>query len=171
MNTKQWYCLAVATLGLAILMWGKIQVDNWFAVLAGLGSAITYSVYILVSARFQKSVKPLSSSLYVITFSALALYIFHRPNMHAALTLSTMQASSVIGIAIICTILPLTLVLAGLQKMKSSEAALLTMVEPITATILALCLFDETLSARQAIGALLVLAALAARTMWSKSVF
>jgi drug/metabolite transporter (DMT)-like permease len=88
--------------------------------------------------------------------------------MHAALTLSAMQASSVIGIAIICTILPLTLVLAGLQKMKSSEAALLTMVEPITATILALFLFDETLSARQAIGALLVLAALAARTMWSK---
>ncbi len=168
MNTKQWLCLLGASIGLAILMWGKIEVSNWFAVAAGLGSALTYAIYILVSARFQKEVNPLSSSLYVISFTAFALYLFHRPNMGAALELSTEQARSVIGIAIICTILPLTLILAGLQKMKSSEAALLTMIEPITASIVAFILFNESLSARQLIGAMLVLGALTASTLTDK---
>jgi drug/metabolite transporter (DMT)-like permease len=63
--------------------------------------------------------------------------------------------------------LPLTFILAGLQKMKSSEAALLTMIEPVTAATMAWFIFGEALSLPQLLGASLVLIALAARTIWS----
>lgn len=169
MNGRQWLCLSMATLGLGFLMWGHIEVHNAMAVLAGLGSALTYAIYILASARYQKKVKPLSSSLYVITFCALALYLYHQPVIKASLDLSTKAGSSVLGIAVLCTIMPLTLILAGLQKMKSSEAALLTMMEPITAAIMAWFIFSETLDAVQILGVALVLGALAARTVWAKS--
>lgn len=165
MHARQWLCLLGASLGLGLLFWGHLTVENGFAVLTGLGSAVAYALYILVSSRLQKTVPPLSSSLYVITFSALALYLFHHPDMHAALHLTPVQARSVGGIAVIGTILPLTLVLAGLQKMKSSEAALLTMIEPVTAAIMAWIIFSETLSARQLTGAGLVLISLVLRTV------
>jgi drug/metabolite transporter (DMT)-like permease len=92
MNSKQWFCLALASLGLAILMWGHIAIHNWLAVAAGLGSALTYAIYILVSARFQKNVRPITSSLYVITFSAMALYLYHHPSKRGALHLTAHQA-------------------------------------------------------------------------------
>ncbi len=168
MNTLQWACLLVASVGLGLLLWGKLSVSNWLAFLAGLGAALTYAIYILVSAKLQKNIQPLSSSLYVITFAALGLYLFHRPNMSAAFTMNVAQFKSVISIAIICTILPLTLVLAGLQKIKSTEAALLTMIEPVTAATMAWIIFSEKLGHTQAIGAGLVLIALAARTVFTK---
>ena len=169
MSSRQWLCLSIATLGLAFLLWGHIEVHNTMAVLAGLGSAMTYAIYILASAHFQKKVKPLSSSLYVITFCALALYLYHHPSIKASLDLSVRAGTSVVGIAIICTIMPLTLILAGLQKMKSSEAALLTMMEPITAAAMAWFIFHESLEAVQILGVALVLGSIAARTLWARS--
>lgn len=169
MNPRQWLCLWAASFGLVLLMWGHIEIHHANAVLAGLGSGLTYALYILCSARFQKSVKPLSSSLYVITFCALALYLYHHPSIKASLDLTARAGSSVVGIAIVCTIMPLTLILAGLQKMKSSEAALLTMLEPVTAAAMAWLIFGERLDLLQALGVALVLGSLAARTVWARS--
>lgn len=162
---RQWTCLVVAFIGLALLVWGRLAAHDVKAVFAGMGAAVAYALYILASAHWQRHVRPLSSSLYVISFAALALYLYHRPSMSAAFHLSPAQASSVLGIAIISTIIPLTLVLAGLQKMKSSEAALLTMIEPVTAAVMAWFIFHETLTSRQMVGAALVLGALAARSL------
>ncbi len=168
MTPRQWLCLCAAFSGLLLLLWGHWWAHSLQAVLAGLGAALAYSIYILVSARFQKHVEPLSSSLYVITFSALTLALIHRPSLAAALDLSTAQASSIIGVALIGTILPLSLVLAGLQKMKSSEASLLTMLEPVTAALLAWFIFGESLTLLQLSGALVILISLTVRTLVAK---
>jgi drug/metabolite transporter (DMT)-like permease len=51
----------------------------------------------------------------------------------------------------------MTLILAGLQKLKSSQAALISMLEPVTAAVAAGILLHETMSALQLIGATLVI--------------
>ncbi|MNT97041.1 threonine and homoserine efflux system [compost metagenome] len=68
----------------------------------------------------------------------------------------------------ICTVLPLTLELAALQKLKSNEVALLMMIEPVTAAILGAVIFGDRLEARQIIGALVILAALTMNTLRAK---
>ncbi|MEK2689961.1 EamA family transporter [Bdellovibrio sp. GT3] len=149
-------CLAGASAGLIMLLWGHIEVRNAWAVLAGLLSGISYAIYVLVSGRVQKNVRPVTSSLYVITFGAIALALFHHPHFENIPHLTSTQASAIFGIAIISTIIPLTLELAALQKLKSSEVALLMMIEPITAAILGMFIFKESLTWLQMTGALII---------------
>ncbi|WP_413295215.1 EamA family transporter [Bdellovibrio sp. HCB185ZH] len=157
-------CLIGASGGLVMLLWGHIEVRNAWAVLAGLLSGISYAIYVIVSGRVQKNVRPITSSLYVITFGALALALFHHPHFENIPHLSATQASSIFGIAIISTIIPLTMELAALQKLKSSEVALLMMIEPITAALLGVLVFKESLTWLQMSGALIIAIALVVNT-------
>lgn len=167
-SRKEALCLVAASGGLMMLLWGHLEVSNFWAVAAGLGAAISYAIYVLLSGRLQKNVRPITSSLYVITFGALALSLFHQPHFSELQKLSSIQASSIFGIAIISTIIPLTMELAALQKLKSSEVALLMMIEPITAALLGAWYFHETLSLRQLCGALIIAVALVANTLSKK---
>lgn len=160
MSRMQWLLLLGAFIGVTCLLWGQFEISNSSALIAGLGSAMTYAAYILVSARYQKNVRPISSSLYVITFAAIALAIFHRPNLQLWNVLSAPQWQYVLGIATISTILPMTMILAGLQKLKSSQAALITMLEPVTAAIAAGFLLNESMSVLQIVGATIVITCL-----------
>lgn len=164
-SKKEALCLVAASAGLVLLLWGHIEVKNIWAVAAGLGSAISYAIYVLLSGRLQKNVRPVSSALYVITFGAIALSLFHRPDFSSVQSLTSFQASSILGIALICTILPLSLELAALQKLKSTEVALLMMIEPLTAAIMGAIIFHESLSLRQLLGALVIAAALVVNTI------
>lgn len=168
-SKREVLCLVSASLGLTLLLWGHIEIKNAWAILAGLGSAISYAIYVLLSGRLQKNVRPISSSLYVITFGAIALSLFHRPDFSSAQELTAFQASTVLGIALICTILPLTLELAALQKLKSTEVALLMMIEPVTAAMMGALIFHESLSLRQLFGALVIVASLVANTLSKRS--
>ncbi|WP_413559930.1 EamA family transporter [Bdellovibrio sp. HCB209] len=149
-------CLVGASAGLVMLLWGHIEVRNAWAVLAGLLSGISYAIYVLVSGRVQQNVRPITSSLYVITFGAVALALFHHPHFENVPHLTSVQASAIFGIAIISTIIPLTMELAALQKLKSSEVALLMMIEPITAALLGVFIFKESLTLVQILGALTI---------------
>ena len=160
MSPSQWLSLLVAFAGMTLLLWGDISVESAKALLMGLGAAISYSIYVLISGRVQKNVPALSSSLYVITAAAVGLYVFHRPDLGRILHFSLRQYSILFGIAVFCSILPMSLFLAGLQKMKSSQASILVMIEPVVAAAAAWLLLGEGLSLRQLVGGAMVLAAL-----------
>jgi drug/metabolite transporter (DMT)-like permease len=56
--------------------------------------------------------------------------------------------------------MPLTLFLAGLQRIPSGQASIISMVEPVVATLAAGVILGEHLSSNQMAGAILILAAL-----------
>lgn len=162
---KEAACLMGASAGLVLLLWGHIEVKNIWAILAGLFSAISYAIYVLLSGKLQKKVRPISSTVYVISFGALALALFHRPHFSDVQNLSGFQALTILGIAVICTIIPLTMELAALQKLKGKEVALLMMIEPLTAAAMGAWLFEESLSLRQVFGAVCIATALIANSL------
>ncbi len=69
------------------------------------------------------------------------------------------------GIAIVSTIGPLALFLAGLQRLPSGKASIVVMIEPVVAAGAASLLLGEHLSAIQLLGALLVMISLALNTV------
>ncbi|KHD89171.1 MAG: transmembrane protein [Bdellovibrio sp. ArHS] len=168
-SKKEALCLVAASAGLVLLLWGHIEVRNFWAIAAGLGSAISYAIYVLLSGRLQQGVRPISSTLYVITFGAITLSLFHRTDFSHVQALTSFQASCIFGIAIICTILPLTLELAALQKLRSTEVALLMMIEPITAALMGAFIFHESLRPLQILGALIIAVALVLNVISKKS--
>lgn len=161
MTLRQWLVLFGALIGVSLLLWGQFRWNHPQYLLAGLGSAVSYACYILFSERYQKDVQPLSSSLYVITAAAVALALYHHPSVEVWAHLTSEQAWILVGIATVSTIFPMTMILSGLQKMKSSEAALITMLEPVTAAIAAVFLLHEIISLRQLLGAVIVITCLA----------
>jgi DME family drug/metabolite transporter len=160
MTKLQVLSLSIACVGLGILLWGPLVVNSLYSVIFAIVAAITYSIYVLVSGRYQKDVAPLSSSLYVITFAGLALFVFHQPDLDKIASLSSQQIYIILGIAIFSTIGPLTLFLAGLQKLSSSKASIVVMIEPVVAAIAASLLLQEQLTTLQLCGAGLVMLAL-----------
>ena len=96
----------------------------------------------------------------MITFAAIALACYHHPNLEFWKVLSGRQWQLILGISTISTILPMTLILAGLQKLKSAQAALITMLEPVAATIAAGILLHENMSGLQIVGATVVITCL-----------
>lgn len=161
MKSSEWACLVGALFGLMVLLWGQIEIRTWQAVFAGLASGITYAIYIVFSGRMQKNITPISSSVYVITAAAVALWLYHQPSLVVLKNLNQQQFLIIAGMALFATILPMTLVLASLQKLRSNDVSLLSMVEPVTASLAAMFLLGEELSLRQWIGASIVLTSLA----------
>jgi drug/metabolite transporter (DMT)-like permease len=160
LSRLQWLCLGVASIGLIILLWGDLEVQSVKAIVSGLAAAITYSIYVLISGRVQQNVNSVASSMYVISAAAAGLYIYHQPPLTKILSFNLNQLGIILGISILSSIMPLTLFLAGLQKMKSAEASILVMLEPVVATLAAWLIFNETISQVQSIGAVMVFAAL-----------
>jgi len=160
MTEAETMSLAIACIGLVVLLWGPIIVDSLPAVAFALLAAINYSIYILASGKYQKNVPPLSASLYIIISATFTLYFFHQPPLAKIAELSLPQILIILGIAVVCTIAPLTLFLAGLQKLSSAQASIIVMIEPVVATLAAWFLLNEQLSPQQLSGAGLVIFAL-----------
>jgi drug/metabolite transporter (DMT)-like permease len=160
MTRLQSISLFLSCIGLGILLWGPIVVNSKIAVLYGLGSGITYAIYVLISGRVQKNIHPLSSSVYVITAATFGLFLFHQPNLHQVTQLTTTQLTCVVGLAIVSTIGPLTFFLAGLQRLPTGQASITAMIEPVVAAMAAGLILGENLTHFQMLGAGVILAAL-----------
>lgn len=160
MPRRQILSLLLACAGLIILLWGPLVVNSLASVIFAITAAISYSVYVLVSGKYQQRVPPLTSSLYVIVSAGLALFIFHQPSFARIPQLTPQQLLIILGIAVVSTIGPLTLFLAGLQRLSSAKASIIVMIEPVVAALAAWLLLGETLTGQQSFGAALVMVAL-----------
>lgn len=160
MSKQQLASLIIACLGLGILLWGPLVINSISAVIYAFAAAISYSIYVLVSGKHQQKVPPLSSSLYVIASAALALHLFHQPSFSKISQMTAQQVYIIIGIATVSTIGPMALFLAGLQRLSSSKASIIVMIEPVVAAFAAWFLLNEQLNGQQLFGAGLVMMAL-----------
>lgn len=160
MSKRQTLSLLIASCGLGILLYGPLVVTSLVSVIWALLAAVTYAVYVLVSGRYQKDIPPITSSFFVIVASTVTLFLFHRPDLNRVTQLTSAQMLIIIGIAVVSTILPLTFFLAGIQKLSSSKASIIVMIEPVVAAIAAWILLNEQLTPLQSVGAFLVLIAL-----------
>lgn len=152
--------LVGALAGLLLLLYGEIHAESVGAFACGVGSGLTYAIYIVVSGKYQRGVPALGSGFWIILGSAIGLFAFHHPHPETIAHWGSSQWMPLMGLAIVCTIMPLTLIQAGLQTLTSTETALLSMIEPVTATLAASAFLNEHLASRQVAGGLLVLLSL-----------
>lgn len=160
LRREQWWGLGGAGLGLSLLLWGQLEVHSATAVLAGIASALTYALFVIVSGRTLRHSSSSGSGFWIIASATLGLYLIHQPDLSAAESWSVSTWGIICAIALIGTVIPLVLIQAGLQKLSSTETATLSMLEPVTAALVGMIWLHETLSLRQFAGAALVLISL-----------
>ncbi|MDQ4095892.1 MAG: DMT family transporter [Actinomycetota bacterium] len=121
-----------------------------------LGAAVAVAIYLVAMQVWAQGVDATSSALWTSAGAACALVV-------AALVSRQSLPSGAFGPTLALGVASATafvLLYAAIERLGSSRAAIATMLEPIATVVLAALLLDEPVTARIAIGALLVVAAL-----------
>ncbi len=158
-------CLAAGGLTLAVAGAGEGALDP-LGVALGLGAAVVYSVYILVSDPMASRMAPQVLATLVCTGAAVTLVVGSialgefRPGQLTAAGWGWLAC-----LAVVSTVGAITLFFAGLDRVGPTMASILSTVEPLVTVMLAFVVFGERLGAIQLLGGALVLAAVVPATI------
>jgi drug/metabolite transporter (DMT)-like permease len=159
LGKKGLFALLLSTIGMVGLVWGDMQVNEPIYLILAFSSAVFYSIYIIVSRKVLKGVPPLHSTFFILVGASIPLFLISFSDVNRPLEIIENNALVIFGIAFVCSLLAMTLFQAGLQKVKSSEASILSTTEPLFGVLFAIILLHEPLSAMQLLGAVMVLTA------------
>jgi drug/metabolite transporter (DMT)-like permease len=151
--------LATGGLTLAVVGAGAGALDP-LGVALGLGAAVVYSVYILVSDGITARMRPQVLATLVCTGAAVTLLIGSALVGELRPGDITSAGWGWLGcLAVVSTVAAISLFFAGLERVGPTSAAILSTVEPLVTVTLAFIVFGERLGTMQLLGGLLVLAA------------
>jgi drug/metabolite transporter (DMT)-like permease len=148
---------ALACLGLAITLGGKLQGQPAGIVLGILAAAI-YAVYILLGNKLSANTHPLSASLVILATAACG-------NILLALTGGAALPSTNVGwiaigaIALFSTGMAIAFFLIGVKVIGASQASILSTLEPVLTLTIGVLLLGEHVSGSQLCGGAMVLLA------------
>jgi drug/metabolite transporter (DMT)-like permease len=133
-----------------------------FGILCGFGAGFGYALYSIFSRyALEKGYHSLTITFY--TFFIAAIVSFFLGNGGYVVSVVTGSGSILafsIVFGIVCTVVPYLIYTIGLNYVENSTASIIASIEPVTATVLGVVLFHETLSLSGAVGVVLVLGAL-----------
>ncbi len=154
--------LLVSSGGLALVLLGAGAGGfDWLGAAMGVGAALSYTGYILISDRVGAGIDALPLAALVTTGAAVTFGV-------VAVASGSFDAGFegegwiwLAALALVSTVTPIVLFFAGMQRVGPSMAAILSTLEPPTTVALAFLAFGETLTGVQMLGAALVLGAVA----------
>ena len=167
MNGRRLTALALAFGGLALVVAGAgAGALDPLGVALGLGAAVVYSAYILVSDPITRRIRPQLLATLVCTGAAVTL-------LTGSIVLGEFRPGDLtaagwgwlVCLAAVSTVTAISLFFAGLERVGPTLAAILSTVEPLVTVLLALIVLGERLGAIQLLGGALVLAAVVPATV------
>ncbi len=152
-------CVAVATVG-TVLTIGPVQGGQGLGVVLGLGSALVYATYILVSSRVH-GVGAFATAATVLSAGAVVM------TSVAAVTRPELPSRPVAwlalgGVALFGGVIAVTTFFAALALLGPSDTSVVSTVEPVVSIAVAALLLGERLGPVQVLGGAVVLLAVAA---------
>ena len=139
---------------------GEAKMSLWGVILV-LISSLTYAVYIVVVNRTQISMPPFKMTFYIMAFAAvvIAIYSFCVPGSRIMAIPSWTALGWICMVAIVPTIIAMTMLNIGILHAGSTPTAILGALEPVTAVCISVLVFNGIFTARLVFGIALILAA------------
>jgi drug/metabolite transporter (DMT)-like permease len=159
-NRRRIGALLISSAGVGLVLAGAGGGGfDWLGAAMGVGAALSYTAYILVSDRVGGRLDPLPLSALVTTGAALTFGIAGASTGSLDTGFAQEGWGWLAAIALVSTVTPIVLFFAGLRRVGPSMAAILSTLEPPTTVSLAFLVFNESLTPVQLAGGALVLAA------------
>ncbi len=148
--------IGIILLGLALLAdhgSGTLTLSGFaFAILSGLG----YAIYVMVGKKVE--VSPILSTFLLCTGSTV-LFMFMAFYERGAFSLPLPSDwISAIMLGVVCTLLPILLLLKAMQTISVTKASILGVLEPIATVIIGILFLEETITNQQWLGIAIVIA-------------
>jgi drug/metabolite transporter (DMT)-like permease len=156
----RWHVIALASsfLGIALLLGGARFAFAWALVLA-VAAPVIYTTYILLGERVMAGTPAVGASAVIFIGAALAFCLLATFTGQPELPNGARGWAVGFAIAVIPTMVAISLFMAGLPRVGANRAALLSTVEPVVTVALAALVLGERLSPVQLFGGLLVVLA------------
>lgn len=124
-------------------------------------SALTYAVYIVVLNRSHVRLSSVKLTLYVLLICALAnaLWIAADPGSAFQWLPTPRSWLCALGLGLLPTVLSLVMMAVAVKHVGSTPTAIMGALEPLTAVLIGVGVFGETLTPRLAAGIMLILSA------------
>jgi drug/metabolite transporter (DMT)-like permease len=159
-SVTRWHVLALAGsfAGLVLLVGGAELHIAWGLVFA-IAAPIIYTAYILLSERVMARVPAVGASAVIMSGAGAAFVVIASAQGELRAPASADGWLAVIALAVIPTMVAISTFLAGLPRVGAARASLLSTWEPVVTVVLAVALFADRFTVVQALGGLLILAA------------
>lgn len=164
MTHKKVFALVLTIIGTAFVV-GFLPAGRtdftFFGILTGVGAGFGYALYSIFSKYALEIYRPLTIVFYTFLFASVFLIL--TSGILSVEFFSRISDSRILvmiaGLGFFPTVLAYLLYTEGLKKMETGNAAITAMLEPVTASIFGVALFNEVLSALQIAGVFLILSA------------
>jgi drug/metabolite transporter (DMT)-like permease len=154
-----------------VLTLGAPQVGgDWVGIGFGLLSAVLYSIYIIISSRVQRGIPALTASAYIMTSAGVIFMLFGIASGQLSLNINISAWVSIVGLALVCTVVAVMLFLAGMQRIGPAQASIVSTIEPVGTALLGALLLSEGLGVLQVLGGVLVIGAVVLVSLRARSV-
>ena len=153
--------LAVAVAGLVLLLGDGIGAGaDGLGIAFGVASAVAYSAYILVGDSVVRGTPPVLLSALVATGASISYGMVGLVTGGLDVDVDGTAWSSMVGIAILATFIPVSTFLAGMERVGAATASIVSTLEPAVAVALAAIVLDDDISPAQVAGGLLLVVAI-----------
>ncbi len=145
--------------GIALLYRGDGEGFNLKGVLCVLGSAVSYSIYMIVINKSKIMMSAVKMNFYMAIFCLLGVLLFSFTTAsNSILPLNTPVAfMGAIFLAIVPTIISLTFMVKAIKLIGSTPTSIIGALEPLTAVAIGVLLFGELFTLKMATGITLIL--------------
>lgn len=122
-------------------------------------SSLSYSIYIVIVNKSSISLPPVKMTFYVMLFGTLTIVIdsFLKESTHIQVLSSPSMWGWALMLAIFPTVVSMVLMVVAVKELGSTPTAIMGALEPVTAVIIGIIIFNDAFTSRLALGILLIL--------------
>lgn len=153
-------CLLLAVAGIALLNKGGAEGLSGIGMAMVMGSALTYALYLVFAVRGPLREVPTLVLTFWVLLGGATLFAAVSP-LHGGLRppVTPFMWACALALGLVPTVISLVCTTLAVQSVGSTVTAILGALEPLTAVVVGIGVFGETLTLREGIGLVLILVA------------
>jgi drug/metabolite transporter (DMT)-like permease len=157
--------VAAAIVGTAMVIGAPAARLNPVGIGLGLVSAGFYAIYMLVGARVLAHVPSIAGTAVIATSAAAVFTAWALVDRAHAVALDASAVGAIVGLAILCSVIPILAQSAGMPQIGASRAAIVGTLEPVATVVLAALVLGDRFTALQVVGGIVVVASIVVREL------
>jgi drug/metabolite transporter (DMT)-like permease len=159
-RVSRWHVGAlIASFAGVILLVGGAQFRLGTGLIFAFAAPLMYTTFILISERVMAAVPPVAASAVMMSGTAVVLGLIAIVQGQLLLPATPQAWAISVGIAIVPTMIAISLFLAGLPRVGAARASLISTLELVVTVTLAILLLGDRFTLLEAVGGTLVLGA------------